>query len=108
MNYYREKDAQAYALEIKQLEQQRAELQQRKQEAANDYAIKKQQLAQSQAQWEKEYNVTYNANGGTGTISTQTVNKGSSVTLKTNTTRPAYNTTSGRFVYISGDKYSKD
>lgn len=55
MKYYREKDAQAYALELKQLEQQRAELQQRKQEAANDYAIKKQQLAQSQAQWEKEF-----------------------------------------------------
>lgn len=55
MEYYREKDAQAYALEIKQLEHQRAELQQRKQEAANDYALRKQQLNQQHAQWEKEF-----------------------------------------------------
>lgn len=64
MKYYREKDAQAYALELKQLEQQRAELQQRKQEAANDYAIKKQQLAQEQARWEKEFAASYSSGSG--------------------------------------------
>lgn len=74
MNYYREKDAQAYALEIKQLEHQRAELEQRKKEAANDYAIKKQQLAQSQAQWEKEFAASQKQNTYTNNYTDTTGN----------------------------------
>ena len=70
MKYYREKDAQAYALELKQLEQQRAELQQRKQEAANDYALRKQQLNQQYSQWEREFAASQKqnsyTNGSTG------------------------------------------
>lgn len=70
MNYYREKDAQAYALEIKQLEHQRAELEQRKKEAANDYALRKQQLNQQYSQWEREFAASQKqnsyTNGSTG------------------------------------------
>lgn len=100
MNYYREKDAQEYALEIKRLEQQREELQQRKQEAANDYAIKKQQLAQEQARWEKEFNksqsVSY-TNGPTGgytnTSGTNLYSKPTSVNSAKGVSQKEYNTT---------------
>jgi hypothetical protein len=83
MEYYREKDAQAYALEIKQLEHQRAELQQRKQEAANDYAIKKQQLAQSQAQWEKEFAASQKQNTYTNNYTDTTGNDNKTNTSST-------------------------
>lgn len=48
--YYREKDAQEYALKIKQLEEQKRQFE-------AEQKLKQQQLAQEQARWQKEYDL---------------------------------------------------